>query len=187
MKEIAIIMMTVAAVLFASGCTGTGPAGDAGLPGGSDITGDMTEDTTEEFCDQRYLDYVQPEPVDTSVPVEDPLPGLKYSFGINDSGRMVTMDKDDTFEITLRYSPSLVFRWTLINDPEGLVLLNSGDFSAVSPDEEDYMQLIKGPWNSRWRYLAATKGTYRFDGILAIDPCSRTEPWDRFNLTVVVV
>jgi predicted secreted protein len=181
MKDVIILLMIAAAALVITGCTDTGQAEVPGSPVGNGITDDTTES-----CDSRYSEYVEPEPADTSIAVDEPLPDLKYSFGINDSGRTVTMTRGDTFEITLVYAPSLAFRWTLIVEPEGLVLLNAGEFTGISPDEESYMIRIKGPWNHRWRYLAEEEGTYLFDGVLAFDPCDVGDNPKKFNLTVVV-
>ena len=170
------------AVMLIFSCTDSGEGNETYTPGENDTQ----VETTNEKCDPRFLDYVQPEPADPSVPVNEPLSGMKYSFGINDSGRTVTMNEGDIFEITLRYSPSLPFNWLFIVEPDGLLLLNAGEFTGISPDEESYLIRIKGPWNSRWRYLAETEGTYVFDGILAIRPCDRMGNWNEFNMTVVV-
>ncbi|MBN1432571.1 MAG: hypothetical protein JW931_07330 [Methanomicrobiaceae archaeon] len=179
-KTIVVLMLFF---LLFSGCTYSEQVDETGISGKNDTTTEIPV----EFCDQKYLNYKEQIPSDTSVPVEENLPGLKYSFGINDTGRTVTMNQGDAFEITLLYPPSLPFRWILIAEPEGLLLLNVGEFSDASPEAEDYrIQVTKGPWNHRWRYLAEEEGTYFFDGILAIDPCDKMGPCNEFNMTVVV-
>lgn len=189
MKGITILLL-ITFLLF-SGCTDSGSVKETAAPVITPTENGNMPEMTAEQCDSRYLDYTEPIPADTTVPVvEESLPGLKYSFEINDTGRTVTMNKGDSFEITLVYSPSLAFSWTLVTEPKGLLLLNSGDFSDADPDAEDYrIQLTKGPRNYRWRYLAEEEGTYFFDGVLAVDPCEiqRFGSWDEFNLTVVVV
>jgi len=187
MKEITI-MLLIAFLLF-SGCTGSEPVNETAVPVITPTENGNQQETTAEQCNPRYLNYTEPVPADTSIPVDETLPGLKYSFGINDSGRTVTMNQGDSFEITLVYSPSLAFSWTLVVEPEGLMLLNVGQFTDASPDPENYIQYTKGPWNHRWRYLAAEEGNYFFDGVLAVDPCKiqRFGSWDEFNLTVVVI
>lgn len=182
MKKI-VAFLIIAAVLF-SGCSDTAEVSGTSVSGENETK--IMANETGDLCDPRFVDYVKPVPADPSVPVEDPLPGLKYSFGINDTGRTVTMNKGDTFEITLVYVPTLIFKWTLMARPEGLLLLNEGGFSGVSPDEESYMLRIKGPWNYRWRYLAEKEGTYFFDGVLAVDSCDTKGSWRDFSLTVVV-
>lgn len=118
-----------------------------------------------------------PVPVDTSVPIQDPMPGIRYSLGENDSGKTIILGAGDVFEINLGWAAGLPFRWIVAISGCGLELVNDGNFVEGV-----------GFWNTtgnyRARYRAVNPGTSVIDGKLVLKP---DEPGDlRFNLTVIV-
>ena len=115
--------------------------------------------------------------VDTSVPIQDPMPGIRYSFGETDSGKTVVLGTGDVVEINLGWAAGLPFRWIVSVSGCGLELVNDGN----------YVQGV-GFWNTtghyRARYRAVSPGTSVIDGKLVLKP---DEPGDlRINLTVIV-
>jgi len=142
---------------------------------------------TKARCDPKYQDFVLPEPADTSVPVSEPLAGVRYSLDENDSGRTVTLHRGEILELTLRAIPGLAYRWLMPVNGSGLELMNSGMFSEPPPDYHDTQDY---PWFSngkyRLRYRATGTGTSVFDGVFSLDGCDLGDS-PRFNLTVNVV
>lgn len=129
-------------------------------------------------CDPKYSGYTSPVPIDTSIPIGEPMPGIKYSLHESDAGRTITLQKGDTMEITLRWIPGLAFRWLMPVTGSGLELVNAGPFS----DGGDFWN-VTGYY--RQRYRAISPGTSVFDGVFNLDGCD-TENVPKFNLTVVV-
>ena len=128
-------------------------------------------------CDPQVAALRVPVPVDTSVPIQDPMPGIRYSLNENQSGRTIVLDKGDVVEINLRWIPSLDLRWIIPVSGCGLELANDGYYDTGT----DF-------WNTsghyRARYRAVSPGTSVIDGKLVFKP---DEPGDlRFNLTVIV-
>ena len=116
-------------------------------------------------------------PVDPSVPIQDPVPGIRYSLGLGDSGRTIVLGKGDLFEINLGFAPGLAMRWSVPVSGCGLELMNDGNYYTGG----DF-------WNNtgfyRARYRAVHLGTSILDGKLVLKP---DEAGDlRFNLTVIV-
>jgi len=121
-----------------------------------------------------------PEPVDTSVAVRDPLPGIRYSFNESETGRTVVLGKGDIVEITLRWAPSVAWEWDVPVSGCSIELLNDGYYSGGG----DY-------WNQsghyRARYRATSPGTSFIDGVFGVAPGGTPrESNPRFNLTVIV-
>jgi hypothetical protein len=116
-------------------------------------------------------------PVDTSVPIKDPIPGIRYSFNRSETGRTIILEKGDIVEINLGYAPSQPFHWIVKGSGCGIELLNVGTFSSGG----DY-------WNNtgiyRARYRAITPGTSFLDGKLVLT--SEESGMLTFNLTVIV-
>lgn len=175
-------------LIIAAGCTGTQPLsptvpepGSTQEPGSSnDQTGPGPADGPGFRCDTRDADPRVPVPVDTSVPVRDPMPGIRYSLGEGDSGRTIEIGKGDVFEITLRWAPSVAWDWNIPVSGCGLEMVNDGYYS----DGGDY-------WNNtghyRARYRAISPGTSFIDGIFGVPPGGRAHEWNpKFNLTVIV-
>jgi len=118
-----------------------------------------------------------PVPADTSVPIQDPMPGVKYSLGENDSGRTIMLMSGDTFEITLGWSPGRPFHWIVPVAGCGLELLNDGTYS----DNGDFWN-VTGYYRARYRAVSA--GTSVLGGKYVLTPDE--EGTRRFNLTVIV-
>lgn len=131
-------------------------------------------------CDPRDAGPRIPVPVDTSVPVREPMPGIRYSLGEGDSGRTIEIGKGDIFEITLRWAPSVAWDWNIQVSGCGLELVNDGYYDTGT----DY-------WNQsghyRARYRAISPGTSFIDGIFGVPPGGSAHEWNpRFYLTVIV-
>ena len=125
-------------------------------------------------------EYHVPEPVDTSVPVRDPLPGVRYSFGESESGRTVVLEKGEVVEVTLRWAPGVAWSWDVPLAGCSVELLNDGYYSGGG----DF-------WNQsghyRARYRAKSPGTSFIDGVFGVMPGgTATASNPRFNLTMVV-
>jgi predicted secreted protein len=134
-------------------------------------------------CVPKYVNYVEPLLADASVPIRQPLPGgVRYSLNESDSGRTVALLTGEVLEITLRTIPGLAYRWIMPAEGSGLELMNAGPIYEM-PVGGDFYQ---GRGYYRWRFLAVSPGTERFDGIFALDGCD-IENAKRFNLTVQVI
>jgi len=121
-----------------------------------------------------------PEPVDTSIPVRDPMPGVRHSINENESGRTIVLEKGEIVEINLRWAPGVAWTWDVPIYGCGLELLNDGYFDTGT----DF-------WNQsghyRARYRAIRSGTSFIDGIFGVSPGgAATKANPRFNLTVIV-
>ena len=126
------------------------------------------------------MDPHVPTPVDTSIPVRDPMPGIRYSINENESGRTVVLEKGDIVEINLRWAPSVAWSWDVPVYGCGLEMVNDGYYDTGT----DY-------WNTsghyRARYRAVGSGRTFIDGVFGVPPgrtASASNP--RFNLTVIV-
>ena len=121
-----------------------------------------------------------PVPVDTSVPVRDPMTGIRFFLDESESGRTVVLEKGDIVEINLRWAPSVAWTWDVPVYGCAIELLNDGYYSGGG----DY-------WNQsghyRARYRAKSPGTSFIDGIFGVAPSGTAHAWNpRFNLTVIV-
>ena len=120
-----------------------------------------------------------PVPVDTSVPIQDPMPGIRYSLNQSDSDRTIVLGKGDIVEINLRFAPGLAMRWIVPVSGCGLELVNDGNYYTGG----DF-------WNNtghyRARYRAVSPGTSVLNGKLVITPNEDLTGDLRFNLTVIV-
>ena len=121
-----------------------------------------------------------PKPVDTSVPVRDPMPGIRYSINESESGRTVVLEKGEIVEITLRWAPGVAWTWDVPVYGCSLELVNDGYYSMGG----DF-------WNQsghyRARYRAISPGRSFIDGIFGVAPGgTATTANPRFNLTVIV-
>jgi len=116
-------------------------------------------------------------PVDTSVPIRDPIPGIRYFFDRDETGRTIELAKGEIVEINLGFAPGLAMRWVVPVSGCGIELVNDGVWYTGG----DF-------WNNtgfyRARYRAVSPGTSVIDGKLVFKP---EEAGDlRFNLTVIV-
>ena len=155
-----------------------GSTKDPGFPGNQTGPGPVVSPGSG--CDPRDAGPRVPVPVDTSVPIRDPMPGIRYSFGEGDSGRTIEIGKGDVFEITLRWAPSVAWNWDIPVSGCGLEMVNEGYYDTGT----DY-------WNQsghyRARYRAIRSGTSFIDGIFGVPPGGTAHEWNpRFNLTVIV-
>lgn len=119
-----------------------------------------------------------PVPSDTSVPIQDPVPGLRYSLERDDSNRTIELRTGEMFEINLGFAPGLAMRWTVPLSGCGLDLVNDGNWYTGG----DF-------WNNtgfyRARYRAVSPGVAILHGKLVFP--GEDGPGDpRFNLTVLV-
>lgn len=176
----ALILLTGAA-----GCTGTQPATPAvTVPGSTqdlvspaNRTGPVPGESPSTQCDPQVAAPRIPVPVDTSVPIRDPMPGIRYSLNRSESDRTVVLGKGDIVEINLGFAPSLAMRWTVPVSGCGLELVNDGTYYTGN----DF-------WNNtgyyRARYRAVSPGTSTLNGKLVIRP--EEAGGLLFNLTVIV-
>lgn len=183
-----IMIAVLSFLIIAAGCTGTQPASPAvPVPGSTqnpgspnDQTGPGPVEDPRSRCDTRDSGPRVPIPVDTSVPVRDPMPGIRYSLGEGDSGRTIEIGKGDIFEITLRWAPSVAWDWSIPVSGCGLEMVNDGYYDTGT----DY-------WNQsghyRARYRAVSPGTSFIDGVFGVPPGGTAhESNPKFNLTVIV-
>jgi hypothetical protein len=118
-----------------------------------------------------------PVPVDTSVQVRDPMPGIRYFLNESDSGRTIVLENGEVVEINLPFGPGLPFKWIVAVSGCGLELVNDGAY-------------IRGGdfWNNtgnyRARCRAVSHGTSNLDGKLVLTPDETGSRW--FNVTVIV-
>jgi predicted secreted protein len=138
-------------------------------------------------CVPKYVNYVEPPRTDTSVPIDQPLPGgVRFSLNESDSGRTISLKNGDTIEITLSTIPGLAYRWIMPAEGSGLTLLNAGPFYEMPEKTDDnYANFMSGRGYYRWRYLAEGPSTETIDGIFSVSGCEIQEA-KRFNLTVNV-
>jgi len=126
------------------------------------------------------MEYRVLEPVETSVPVRDPIPGIPYSLNESESGRKVVLAPGESVEINLRWAPGVAWSWDVSVAGCSVELLNDGYYSTGT----DF-------WNTsgyyRARYRAVRPGTSFIDGIFGVPPGRMgTASNPRFNVTVIV-
>lgn len=148
-------------------------------------TGDLTRNVPDSpqdpgsRCDPRDSGSRNLAPVDTSVPIQDPMPGIRYSLNKSDSGRTIVLGKGDIIEINLGFAPSLAMRWTVPVSGCGLEQMNDGNYYTGG----DF-------WNNtgfyRARYRATSPGTSVLNGKLVLMPDEDPKGGPQFNLTVIV-
>jgi len=167
-----IMLVFISLLAGAAGCTGTLPASPAAsVPGTTQDPGSP--------CSLLDAGPWIPAPVDTSVPVRDPMPGIRYSINENESGRTVVLEKGDIVEINLRWAPGVAWSWDIPVSGCGLELVNDGYYS----DGGDF-------WNNtghyRARYRAISSGTSVINGTFGGTPGGMAKGMPEFNLTVIV-
>lgn len=155
-----------------------GSTQEPGTPGNQTVP--VTVESPGSRCDPRDGGPRVPVPVDTSVPIQDPMPGIRYSLVEGDSGRTIEIGRGDVFEITLRWAPSVAWDWNIPVSGCGLEMVNAGYYDTGT----DY-------WNQsghyRARYRAVRTGTSFIDGIFGVPPGGTAHEWNpKFNLTVIV-
>lgn len=200
-KKYAAILIVVVLLVLAGGCitdtvsppaTGT-PADTPTLPPGhpplSAIIATPYPTQIPAASSMRFtpdpitgcpMNPLVPEPVDTSVPVRDPMPGIRYSINESESGRTVVLEKGEIVEITLRWAPGVAWTWDVPVYGCSLELVNDGYYSMGG----DF-------WNQsghyRARYRAKSPGRSFIDGVFGVPPRgTATSANPRFNLTVIV-
>jgi hypothetical protein len=131
----------------------------------------------ESQCDPQSAGSRTLVPVDTSVPIRNPIPGIRYSLNESDSDRTLVLAKGDVVEINLQTNPGLGVHWVLPVYGCALELTNDGSFS----NSGDF-------WNVttyyRARYQAVREGTSVLSGSRILSEEREGDP--RFNLTVMV-
>jgi hypothetical protein len=169
----------------AAGCTGTPPDStavpvpgstqDFGSPGNQTGPGPLVR--LGSWCDPQVAGPRIPVPVDTSVPIQDPMPGIRYSLNRSETDRTIVLGTGDIVEINLGFAPGLAMRWIVPVSGCGLELVNDGTYYTGS----DF-------WNNtgyyRARYRAVSHGTSVLNGKLVIRP--EEAGGLLFNLTVIV-
>ena len=159
---------TTTAVQSSPTTTTTHPASPAESPSGS------TQNPGSGCSSESRINI----PVDTSIPIQDPMPGIRYSLNDSASGRIIVLGKGDIVEINLRFAPGLPFHWIFSVSGCGLEMVNDGNYIGG----DDY-------WNAsghyRARYRAVSPGTTILNGKLVITP-DEESGYPRFNLTVIV-
>jgi len=137
---------------------------------------DSTQDPGS-LCNPLYSDSRIAVPVNISVAIRDPMPGIRYSLNESDSGRTIVLENGEVVEINLRWIPGLGFHWIIPVSGCGLELVNAGTYS----DGGDF-------WNNtghyRVRYRAVSSGTSVIDGKFIL--IHKEEGDLGFNLTVIV-
>ena len=128
-------------------------------------------------CDPLFTDSRIAVPVNISVAIRDPVPGIRYSLNESDSGRTIVLAEGDIVEINLRWIPGLGFHWIIPVSGCGLEVVNAGTYS----DGGDF-------WNNtghyRVRYQAVRPGTSVIDGKFILIHEEEGDPG--FNLILIV-
>lgn len=167
-----IMIVFISLLAGAAGCTGTLPDPSAApVPGTTQDSGSI--------CDPKAAAPQVPVPVDTSIPIQDPMPGIRYSLNWSDSDKTIVLEKGDVFEINLRFAPGLAMRWIVPVSGCGLELINDGTYSNGG----DFWN-ITGYYRARYR--AVSPGTSALNGKLVVFPTEEPGEAPRFNLTVIV-
>jgi hypothetical protein len=119
-RQIRVMCIPIAILIIltgVAGCTMTQPGSPAEPvpmtqdPGSSgNQAGPGPEGSHGSRCDPQNTGPRIPVPADTSVPIQDPVPGIRYSLNESASGRTVVLAEGDIFEITLRFAPGLAMR-----------------------------------------------------------------------------
>lgn len=140
-------------------------------------------------CIPKYQNYIEPPRTDTSIPIDQPLPGgVRYTLNESDSGRTVTLRTGEVIEITLRIIPGLAHRWIMPTEGSGLELANAGPFHEYTESYLDpNFNFLGGKGYYRWRFRAVSPGIESFDGIFTPFGGCDIQDADRFSLTVNVV
>lgn len=135
-------------------------------------------------CVPKYVNYVEPPRTDTTVPIDQPLPGgVRYSLNESDSGRNITIQTGEVIEITLPITPGLANRWFMPPEGSGLELMNAGAIYCEVPGEE--LAFFRARGNYRWRFRAVSPGTEIIDGVFGGTGCDIGNA-PRFKITVSV-
>ena len=134
----------------------------------------------ESICSPHAAAFHIPIPIDTSIPVQDPMPGVRYSIYENESGRTIVLEKGEIVEINLRWAPGVAWTWDVPVSGCSLELVNDGYYDTGT----DF-------WNQsghyRARYRSIRSGTSFIDGIFGVSPHGTAHSWNpRFNLIVIV-
>ncbi|MFZ1127688.1 hypothetical protein [Methanoregula sp.] len=141
------------------------------------ITG-STQDPVSR-CNPQDAEPRVPVPVDTSVPIQDPMPGIRYSLNESESGRTIVLEKGEIVEINLRWAPGVAWSWNIPVSGCGLELVNDGYYDTGT----DF-------WNTsghyRARYRAVSPGRSFIDGTFGASPSGIANGAPEFNLTVIV-
>jgi hypothetical protein len=128
-------------------------------------------------CSPQDAVPIIPVPVDTSVPIQDPMPGIRYSFNRSESGRTIVLEKGDVVEINLGYATGQPFHWIVQGSGCGIELLNDGVYSSGG-------DFWNNTGNYRARYRAVSPGTSVLNGKLVLKP--EESGMLTFNLTMIV-
>lgn len=137
-------------------------------------------------CVPKYVNYVEPMRTDTSIQIDQPLPGgVRYSLNETDSNRTVTLHTGEVVEITLRTITGLAYRWMLPVEGSNLELMNAGPICELPEEINGTVDFLQTKCWYRWRFVAVSPGTTTIDGIFALDGCD-IQQWRHFNLTVQV-
>jgi hypothetical protein len=171
-RLIGIVVLFIGLLTCIAGCTGKFPAQQAS-PG----TGALQDPGSA--CDPGAAAPRIPVPVDTSIPIQDPMPGVRYSLNASDSNQTIVLNTGDIVEVTLQFAPGLAMRWTVPVSGCGLELVNDGVYSTGG----DFWN-VTGYYRARYR--AVSPGTSILEGKLVISPAEDPAGAPRFNLTVIV-
>jgi len=128
-------------------------------------------------CSPPDVAPIIPVPVDTSIPIRDPMPGIRYSFNRSESGRTIVLEKGDVVEINLGYASGQPFHWIVQGSGCGIELLNAGAYSSGG-------DFWNNTGNYRARYRAVSPGTSVLNGKLVLTP--EENGMLTFNLTMIV-
>jgi predicted secreted protein len=129
------------------------------------------------LCDPKATAPRIPAPIDTSVPIRDPMPGIRFSLNESDSDKTIVLGKGDVFEINLVWRPGHGFHWIVPVSGCGLDLVNDGYYSEGA-------DIWSTSGNYRARYRAVSPGTSVLNGKYLVKPDKMVILW--FNLTVIV-
>jgi len=128
-------------------------------------------------CSPPDVAPIIPVPVDTSIPIRDPMPEIRYSFNRSESGRTIVLEKGDVVEINLGYASGQPFHWIVQGSGCGIKLLNAGAYSSGG-------DFWNNTGNYRARYRAVSPGTSVLNGKLVLTP--EENGMLTFNLTMIV-
>ena len=175
--KIIAMLLVIAAVVFAAGCTEEAEPSEDEIPEDSEqvtpetpetsnVTGEnVTENNTAENNTTEVNETVETGQVVTEA----------------DNGTSISLKNGEDFTLQLRENPSTGYSWQL-NLSEGLTILN--DYYTQDEAPEDMAGV---PGTHSWIIEAASEGSQQVSGIYKQPWENTTGTEDNFTLTVEVV
>ena len=180
--KIISMLLVIAAVVFAAGCTEESEAAgnetqedseqvSPATPEATNMTGEnVTENNTAENNTAENNTAEVNETVETGQVITEA-----------DNGTNISLKNGENFTLQLRENPSTGYSWQL-NVSEGLSILNDNYTQDEAPEGK-----VGVPGNHSWIIEAVDQGSQQVNGIYKQPWENATGPEENFTLTVEVV